>query len=54
MLLVWVWLSNVALLLGAEFNAERERTREIAAGVPGARREIQLPVREHPKAPRSR
>jgi membrane protein len=32
--LVWLWISNVALLLGAEFNAEIERSREIAAGVP--------------------
>jgi membrane protein len=32
--LVWLWISNVALLLGAELNAEIERTREIAAGVP--------------------
>ena len=32
--LVWLWLSNVALLLGAELNAEVERSRELAAGVP--------------------
>jgi membrane protein len=32
--LVWLWISNVALLLGAELNAEIERSREIAAGVP--------------------
>lgn len=51
-LLVWLWISNVAVLLGAEFNAERERAREMAEGVPGADREIQLPVREEPK-PRS-
>jgi membrane protein len=50
-LLVWIWLTNVALLLGAEFNAERERTREIEQGMPGALREIQLPVREEPEPP---
>lgn len=50
-LLVWIWLTNVALLLGAEFNAERERTREIEEGMPGALREIQLPVREEPEPP---
>jgi membrane protein len=32
--LVWLWLSNIAVLLGAEFNAEIERGRQIAAGVP--------------------
>jgi YihY family inner membrane protein len=32
--LVWLWLSNVAILLGAELNAELERSRAIAAGHP--------------------
>ena len=32
--LVWLWLSNVAILLGAEFDAELERSRAIAAGHP--------------------
>ncbi|MDN3359573.1 YihY/virulence factor BrkB family protein [Actinomadura sp. DC4] len=32
--LVWVWMSNVAILLGAELNAELERGRAIAAGLP--------------------
>ncbi len=27
--LVWLWLSNIAVLLGAEFNAELERGRQI-------------------------
>src|SRR4051812_1591106 len=31
--LVWLWVSNVAVLLGAEFDAELERGRELAAGV---------------------
>jgi len=30
--LVWLWISNVALLLGAELNAELERGRAIHAG----------------------
>jgi membrane protein len=30
--LVWLWISNIAVLLGAEFNAELERGRSIAAG----------------------
>jgi membrane protein len=33
-LLVWLWLTNVALLFGAEVNAEIERAREISEGVP--------------------
>jgi len=30
----WLWLTNVALLLGAELNAEIERERELDEGVP--------------------
>jgi membrane protein len=47
--LVWMWLTNSALLLGMELNAERERSRELAAGVPGAERELQLDARSSPK-----
>ena len=32
--LIWMWISNIALLFGAEFNAELERGRAIAAGAP--------------------
>jgi membrane protein len=32
--LVWLWISNVAVLLGAELNAELERARELETGVP--------------------
>jgi membrane protein len=32
--LVWLWLTNVAVLLGAELNAEVERGRQIEAGHP--------------------
>jgi membrane protein len=32
--LVWLWLSNVALLLGVELNAEHERSKRIAEGLP--------------------
>jgi membrane protein len=46
--LVWMWITNIAVLLGAEVNAETERAREIEAGVPGAEEEIQAPYREVP------
>jgi membrane protein len=45
--LVWLWLSNVAVLLGAELNAEIERGRQIEAGQP-AEREPFLPPRSNP------
>jgi membrane protein len=32
--LVWLWISNIAILLGAEFNAEAARGRAIEAGHP--------------------
>ena len=47
--LVWMWLTNVAVLLGAELNAETERGRELEEGVPGAEEEIQAPYRRAPK-----
>ena len=31
---VWLWISNIAVLFGAEFNAELERGRAMAAGAP--------------------
>jgi membrane protein len=47
--LVWMWLTNTALLLGMELNAERERSRELKAGIRGADRELQLDARSAPK-----
>ena len=32
--LIWLWITNVAVLFGAEFNAELERERATAAGTP--------------------
>jgi membrane protein len=32
--LTWLWITNVAILFGAELNAEIERSRQIQAGVP--------------------
>jgi membrane protein len=45
--LVWLWLTNLVILLGAEFNAELERGRQIEAGHP-PEAEPYLPVRDAP------
>ena len=37
--LVWLWISNIAVLLGAEWNAEIERGRRLEAGEPAEDRE---------------
>jgi len=34
LLVAWLWLTNVALLFGAELNAEIERQKELGEGVP--------------------
>ena len=36
-LLIWLWLTNVALLFGAEVNAEIEREKELDEGIPESR-----------------
>ncbi len=46
--LVWLWISNIALLLGAELNAEIERGRQIKRGMP-ADKEPFLPPRDERK-----
>jgi membrane protein len=46
--LVWLWIANLAILLGQELNAEVERGRQMAEGVPRAEQEIQLPARDEP------
>ena len=43
--LLWLWLTNLALLFGAELDAELERGRELQSGIPAERR-IQLPPRD--------
>ncbi len=46
--LIWLWISNIAVLLGQELNAELERERELEAGDPRAHEEIQLEPRGEP------
>ena len=46
--LLWLWITNLAILLGAEFNAETERARQLHRGAAGAEHAIQL---EHRQAP---
>jgi membrane protein len=48
-LLVWFWITNLAILFGHQLNAERERSLEIEEGQPHAEREIQLEPRDEPK-----
>jgi membrane protein len=48
-LLVWFWITNLAILFGHQLNAERERSVEIEEGLPRAEREIQLEPRDEPK-----
>jgi membrane protein len=50
-LLIWFWISNLAILFGHQLNAERERSLEIEEGVPRAEREIQLEPRTEPDQP---
>jgi membrane protein len=52
--LVWMWITNIAVLLGAELNAETERARELEAGVPGAEEDIKAPYRDAPKEEREK
>ena len=51
--MVWLWITNLAILYGHQLNAERERSRELAEGVPRADREIQLEPRSEPKPQRT-
>ncbi|MEO9328958.1 YihY/virulence factor BrkB family protein [Gordonia aurantiaca] len=43
--LLWLWLTNLALLFGAEFDAELERGRQLQAGMV-AEEHLQLPARD--------
>jgi membrane protein len=43
--LLWLWITNMAVLLGVEFNSETERARQLHTGVEGARDALQMQVR---------
>jgi membrane protein len=47
--LVWLWISNVVILLGAQFNSELERGRAIEAGMEPRDREPYVEPRDAPK-----
>ena len=47
--LLWLWITNLALLFGAELDAETERGRELQAGIE-AEETIQLPPRDTTKS----
>ena len=47
-LLLWFWITNLAILFGHQLNAERERSAEIEEGRPRAEQEIQLEPRDEP------
>lgn len=47
--LLWLWIANLALLFGAEFDAELERGRQLQAGI-AAEKDIQLPPRDTRKS----
>jgi membrane protein len=49
--LVWLWITNVVILFGAELNAELERGRQMIGGHPEDE-EPYLPLRNEPKRKR--
>jgi membrane protein len=51
--LLWLWLANLSLLFGAEFDAELERGRQLQAGIE-AEETVQLPPRDDKQAKKKR
>lgn len=50
--LLWIWITNLALLFGAEVDAELERSRQLMGGIE-AEEELQLPARDTSKIEKS-
>jgi membrane protein len=48
--LVWLWITNLAILFGAELNAELERSRQMAEDPSAAEREPFMEPRAEPKS----
>ncbi len=48
--LLWLWLTNMAVLFGAELNAETERARQLHTGVRGADSRLRMREREPAEA----
>ena len=42
---LWLWIANMAILAGAEFDAEVERVRQLQADIP-AETQVQVPLRD--------
>ena len=43
--LLWLWIANMALLLGVEIDVELERVRQLRVGIP-AERQVQVELRD--------
>ena len=41
--MVWLWLTNIAILLGAEINAELDHAKAIEEGLPEDEESFALP-----------
>ncbi len=50
--LTWLWIANLALLFGAEVDAELARSRQIEAGMRPVDKEPFLPLRDEPEPPK--
>jgi len=48
-LLVWFWISNLALLFGLELNSEIRRNRELEQGLARSERQLQAEPRQAPE-----
>ncbi len=42
---LWLWIANMAIIVGAVFDSEVERVRELQAGIP-AETQLQVPLRD--------
>jgi membrane protein len=47
--LIWLWITNIVLLFGAEFDAELERGRQLQGGI-AAEENVKLPPRDTAKS----